>query len=346
VPPVAAAPLSYERASRSPQARQQLFRNVWLPLAFGLLGFFATAMWVQLHGITQGGLIAFALVLGMTAVPVVLVIIGWGILQASKLGPSIGSFAIAALKILSIIVMTDAGVLWVFQFLLWVGAIDRYMSIRGLIWILVLVFACVVFIIRAGSVVLFNFQDDDFVAAGPTLAMIAWGGHFVLFLVLFVALAVMARSAQNARVARLAAASATPAAGVTSATTAPASLGPTAADRQIMRDAYQNLVVREARDWGRQFSLNRKIDALVEKLYAAGAVKVYISTRGSPSGRPTLIYIELPADPAARSAFEEVYQTYQQENALAPPPPGADPPMQKFMAIHLLTVAQRFSRSL
>ena len=73
----------------------------------------------------------------------------------------------------------------------------------------------------------------------------------------------------------------------------------------------------------------RNVGTVIDRMYGAGAVRVYIDT-GSP---PYLIgYVELPSDPTKRNRCEAIAIGCFQSNGLVPPL-VAPPATQKYLLV-------------
>jgi hypothetical protein len=338
-PPVlsGAATLGYEAAPSEDDLAAHPWRNVWFPTLFLIGGLLATFLWVHFTITTRGAFVLFWFVVAASAFTVTAVFVAYGLLFARKLERTTASFMTAAVKVLSILAITDALVLWVWNYLVWVGVIARHMSgVRLIEW---LFFFCVVAIIKAASYCLFNTQDDDFVAAGFPLACLAWLGHFAFAIVIIFVLAGIAHAAKQSRTTVMRVSPAAPAPAVTTRPTTSAPAGPgalaaTPADQAIVKKILSGIEVKEAREWKQsRFKKDPSTDALVDHLYAAGAKRVYVDELSMETGRARILYAELPSDPKIESDCEKAYLDYAKQNNI--PPKTTRGETRRFMVIEL-----------
>lgn len=227
--------------------------------------------------------------------------------------------------------------------------------------ILVLLFFCVSFVIKASSQLLFGAQEDDFVAAGLPLAGASWVAHFVVLIAMLVGLGAMLGGAGSASGGG--GGGGTPVAvapsdgGGDDSTASPAAPGaadendprspgfrftkprtrpagqsaasgerlPSARERDLLAAMNQGIAVREGREW-RQTRVgdDRKTDALVRSLYAAGASGVFVDLRAVRGGRPMVAYAFAEWGSETRAKCEEAYQGYLAENRLPPRAPRGE----------------------
>src|SRR4051812_38260117 len=113
-------PLSYEATRPVAQTSAHPWRDVWLPSIFLAAGAIGTFVWIRTNDIQRGGLILFLFVLAASLLPVVAAFVGYGLLYGKQLELPVASFATAAFKVLAILLITDAVVLWVLEYFIWV----------------------------------------------------------------------------------------------------------------------------------------------------------------------------------------------------------------------------------
>jgi hypothetical protein len=321
---------------KAPNLMMRSLRNVWLPTAFLVLGFLGTTLWVGSQFARAGGAGALGFVLLFTAAPVFLVFLGFGKMRGQDLGLSFVSFVTGAFKITSLILAADAVVLWIFE---WLRRIDAYTfhSVRGMMLIAALFVASVIFVIKAGSLCLFYSQDDDFVAAGFPLAMISWGAHFVLFIVLAIVFANMSTTQQAAIATSFNIPVMAPVTQPVEAapSTAPVvkEYLPTPGDRGIQQELNNTEMVWDAVGWkNNRYFDDHLVDELVDKLLAAGALHVYVNFSGAKNARPNFGYAMLPLNDEGRARVRAVYDKYVEENNITTSQP--EPDLNRFIILH------------
>jgi hypothetical protein len=290
---VAAVPaLAYHAPENPIQFHVHPLRDLWLPSVVLLAGILTLSMSVSGSRSKPFILLAFWLLIAITALPPILLFLGYGLLNSRKLQIAIRSYFIAAFKFLAVIIATDAAIM----------ALSAY---GGFSWspaYLLASFCCAAIAIAGTWGCFFTSSDDDFHKAGLLLSIAVWVIHFLLLVFAFGILASIVNS-RKARTVPPPSASRSPAwmtakiAGIT--------------DRQIQSAAAQGLLVREAREWRSvRYGNNSAVDTLVEGLYAAGATKVYVDMRNGGMLHPAVAYVELPANPAEVAACLSAYQAY------------------------------------
>jgi hypothetical protein len=109
-------------------------------------------------------------------------------------------------------------------------------------------------------------------------------------------------------------------------------IAPTEADRALMKDISIGILLVEGRDWKRtRIGKDPTADALVDRMYAAGAERVYIDRRGGISGKPARLYVQLPASAEGQASCRAAYQAYLQENSITLPP--LQPATRRFLLV-------------
>jgi hypothetical protein len=262
---------------------------------------------------------------------------------APAMGVSFGLLRTAVLKIAAVIIFTDAALLWLHSIMVASGAIrPGHVFGPGSVTVYI---GTAALLIMCAAWYLFDIDAEDAAKFAAPTAIISQLSNFVLLILLAAVLSAVVgpihrrsppaptalgtpASITVPTTAPVAAANATP----TTAALAGAAIAPTPADRAVMQDAIGGILLVEARDWKRmRMGKDPDADALVERMYAAGAQRVYIDRRGSTGGRPTRAYVELPSDPDAQQRCRDEYQAYLQQTGLTPP--AAQSSLRRFLLV-------------
>jgi hypothetical protein len=299
-------------------------RNLIFPAvyAIGALVVFFTCL-PQLFG-TLPAVGACILLLGST-----LVLAGgfliYGLIRGRQMEIKIGSFAVAAFKILAIVLVTDAVAIALSTYWVNIGVFSRHMKLT--IFLLLsfpaIYIAVIGIVLWVASWGVFNNQDDDFVAAGFPIAAGGWAAHFVLFIGTIIGIHVY-------KVATYVPPPPPP------PPPAPVNTGPpplpvTDADAKIIERIHRGFIVIEGRHWAQMRIKNdHGVAALVETMYNAGADRVYVDMESSyMDGHPSKVYVQLPDNPAQQGTCK----TAADKVLAGTPTLGAPGEYQKFIAM-------------
>jgi hypothetical protein len=314
-------------------------RDIYLPTGLLILGFLTSLVWIVHQGRwgTRESMVIFELAYGAMLIKVaILSLLAW--LIASKTGGSFGTPAATILKISALVVLLDAVFLW-----LRTGMIDTRMmspSGRGPGGTIVLQLLVLVFTALFVTHFIYKLDDEEATTFGCLMAI----GNVVVNTMLVLAVAaglhlLIAAKARTATVVSLPPTNKTLAT-VRSSDTA---ITPTTADRQIANRISLGIpVVFEGREWKQMFVLHdstKPMSDLIDQMYAAGALKVYIDMAEDPAAHmpehhAAKAYVELPIEGAQRTACAEVARAYRGKDGLAPVFPTA-PATGKFLTIDL-----------
>lgn len=164
------------------------WRQFLIPLVFFIVGFAATIEWAVTDISVPHGEVLFWFLMMVSVSLMAAVFLAYGIFRSGKLGISQISFASATLKLVAILFLADAAMLWFYYLLRSTGAMVARMTVVDWVALLLLFIGGLVLVIFLTSYCLFYSQEDDFVAMRTPLAAGAWGLHFVTMIVLFAVL--------------------------------------------------------------------------------------------------------------------------------------------------------------
>jgi hypothetical protein len=345
---VTPAALGYGRGRRSEHEKQlrsdKLYdgpRDIYVPVGLLVAGFIGMVLWALLAVETDFRMSVIVLMASALSTAIkTIVLVGVGYALAARVGVSFGTFWSALLKFGAIIIFTDTLLLWLEQIIRYTGAIDSHG--RGSIWILAMELMGATAVIAMLLNYLFDMDRDETIwVAGP----IAFASMVVGFILKFVLLAVIE--------AILAGAPASPAPAAAGPTTAPtgqagsAQAPPLAApepaptdqteqDRIITRRIEgQSPFVKEAHEWFEHRVLRgRGQKPLFERLSEAGVKRMYIDMQSS-GGLGGKLYVELPQNPAGRTACFDAYETYCEDARARLDPAEAKDQGQRYLTIEL-----------
>ncbi len=307
--PVAAfaeAPLDYQAISQP--ADQELTpvglgRDVVVPCAVLLAGVFGFSFAVaSTHNASPAICLMRAWILiSVTALPPMLAFIGYGLIAARRLRLTLGAFFIASLKLLAVLIATDAVIMTVTTF-------------GGFRWDpahLLTCFGWAAAVTAGLGFGLFGSSRDPFRRAGLLVGILVWITHFLL-LIFVISLLSSFINSRRPVVNSFAVSGAGP-----GRSRLQASSGMT--DRQVTNAAAKGFEVREGREWkAMRYGNTSDADILIEGLYGSGANKVYVDLRFGGIVRPAVAYVELPSDPVRVAKCLAAYQAYLDTAQLPP----------------------------
>jgi hypothetical protein len=286
-----------------------------------VFGFAAILAWLEFHGRFVVQAIVLMVLLAGTAMVVktiMLSLLAWYI--ASTSGGSFGNPLTTILKIAGLIVGLDAATLWTWTAMVAVGAITPsgqfYIGKTLLVLFLVTLVAAAIV-----AQLLYGLHGDE---ANLFSRFIA-GGNLVMNVLLLVGLVVVVHALANAVLhAKAVAANSIPTSANQPQTASSASAAniTTDADRQIAsRIGRGDPSILEGRDWEMSILFGKKekpLGALIDQMYIAGAMKVYVDTFGDgrtdPTAGPAKIYVELPSSTEQRAACFDLAGEFQDQN--------------------------------
>ena len=288
-------------------------RDLYVPLALLVIGFFATIGWA-VHEINSG----FAAILFASFIATFFTAVKTGILLlaafsfAPQLGISFGRLGPAILKFAAIILLTDAALLWWDDVIAAPLAPRHYISF-GRISISTLICAALISIC---SRYLFEMDAEEI---GTFCIPVAIASRFIGFLLNLLTVAIL--TAMFTRSAAAPAAGPGPTAR-RAPPTAAAVPGPAGApitelpepddDAIIANRIHKSGWVREARQWEEALRVTDKTN-FAKRMYDAGAKNVYYDFKIGVPKKPDVAYVQLPVDPKARAALIQAIQAYCNE---------------------------------
>ncbi|HEX4055232.1 MAG TPA: hypothetical protein VHX86_13290 [Tepidisphaeraceae bacterium] len=315
-------------------------RDIYVPMVMFAAGVAAALIWVFTQ--TKAGTPAPVLAAFLTwmlrlvddAIPIALAL--WA---ATRFGVGFGSLGSTLLKFGAIATLIVSAELWLPNVLKATGA----MSDSGQapwFYIVLLSYCLATTFMAIACLYLFRMDINDVAMFAITYLVI--GVIFdlaVALAVVVVAGMVHAKTIGAAPASAPLAAVAIVTAGSPAATSAaPAAMVSTFFDQVILRRIHQQLPVQqvfEGNQWKQSFrymAADKLTGGLIDRLYAAGAVKVYIDTNG---GLHPLAYAELPLDNNKRVACADVASAYRRDNGLRPESAAAANLTRQFLIIPL-----------
>jgi len=300
-------------------------RDLYVPLALLVIGFFATIGWA-VHEINAGfAAIVFASFIAtfFTAVKTgILLLAAFGF--APQVGISFGRLGPAILKFAAIILFTDAALYWFDILRDMLGGQPHAPRIPliifiGRISISTLILAVLISILCR---YLFDIDGSDI---GTFCIPVAIASRFIGFLLqlLTVALltAIFTPSPATPAGAGATARGAPPpnaAAAAAGTTTAPAGMPPLTNlpdqddDDIIATRIHKSGWVREARQWEEALRVTDDTH-FAKRMYDAGAKNVYYDFKIGTPKKPDVAYVQLPTNPKARATVIQAIQAYCKE---------------------------------
>ena len=347
-------------------------RDVYLPYGLcvaGGLAIFAWAMYAL--GVRSDGIAMVSVVAGLITLIKTGVILGLALMFAPKLGISFGDFGTAVRKLVAVVVVSDAALLWAGTIMDELGATrPGWISLREVVIRVVLAAA----IISALCHFLFDMDAEETGMFAVPLALISLVLGFVLKIAAFVALAalfgggaeaddaVSGASGEVAAATRPAtgsaptgaaadaqsepgetpAAAATPGAGAASEATPPTAeaadegnVGAISGDEAVVRRMRDTRFIRDGMAWAtsREGEPERK---LVMSFLTKGATKVSFDFKGGKNQRPAKLYIELPStSPRVRAPLFKLHLDYRRDNQIESDPQIVQDHGQRFLVLEL-----------
>jgi hypothetical protein len=314
--------------------------DVYLPTALLIIGLLASFGWIVHQGKwgTRESIVIFQLTGAAILIKVaILSFVAW--LFARKSGGSFGTPATTILKIAALVIFLDAVFLWLRTGMTESGMMSA--SGRGprgtiMLELLVLVFTAL-FVARF----VYRLDDNEATTFGCLIAV----GNLMVNVALVLAVAAGLHLLIAART-RSSAMATVPSPANTLASTSSSStpIADTSADRQIARRISQGSpIVFEGRQWKQVFFLrnsDKPTSNLIDQMYAAGALKVYIDVVGGQTvegvaAHPTAeMYVELPVEQVQRAKCSNIALAYRSENGVSSAPPFT-PVDGRFLVIDL-----------
>ena len=301
-------------------------RDLYVPLALLVIGFFATIGWA-VHEINAGFVaILFASFIAtfFTAVKTgILLLAAFGF--APQVGISFGRLGPTILKFAAIILFTDAALYWFDILRDTLGGQPHAPRIPLIIYIGRVSISTLVLAVLISILCRYLF-DMDGSDIGTFCIPVAIASRFIGFLLqlLTVALltAIFTRSAATPAGAGTTASGAPPpnaaAAAPAGTTTAPAGMPPLTDlpelddDDMIANRIHKSGWVREARQWEEALRITDDT-AFAKRMYDAGAKNVYYDFKIGVPKKPDVAYVQLPTTPKARATLIQAIQTYCKE---------------------------------
>jgi hypothetical protein len=348
-------PLDYRHSQEIREARLFSFkaitepvRDVYAPATILAIGFLAAMAWALTQtNMGAVGVIATCVAAGILTLVKVAVLIGLALLVAPALDISFGLMGPAILKFAAIIIFVDTAELWLNAIFRATGAISP--SGQTSLYIILPRLGLATTLIGIMCFYLFSMEPNEVALFAIPMAIVSWLVEFVLDVVLFIIVsAVMAahHAAVVAATAPPAAAPAgAPAATVPSAAPAapvPAAVPATEFDLQIIQRVNEH-VAQEGNQWKLSYhysAFDKRTGDLIDRMYAAGAFRVYIDLLAgvSHAGDHTVLsreaYVELPASDDQMAACLDVAHAYRTANGQP-----ADSPMdfaaRRFIVVDL-----------
>jgi len=308
------------------------WRDLYVPVAIYLIGFMAALLWIgaESHAGTTG-LIAMSLGAGALTLIKTAVLICLALLLAPPMGISFGLFWPAILKFAAIIILTDAALLWLDAGLKSIGGISA--SGRAPYQIIFVRLGLAAALISCCSYYLFNMDVDEVAIFAIPMAIVSWLIGFVLALILLPSFraSVTPTPWSPAKSPVPAVARVSPIPFPTSAPTGIFQLPPGQRSALVERTIAQRISkdgpdLHEGRQWEQTAMADASTGQLIEKLYAAGAVKVYVdvpAVHGS-ARMPRLfrIYVDQPSTDAGKAACQQAAIAYQRTSGPWPSSAG------------------------
>lgn len=313
--------LAYERPAPRPETfgeSKDLVREIYVPVGVVILGYAGTLAWVGYHG----GLVFAAVATTVIVLATVLMVIKTAVLSAfawylsRQSGGSFGHPVGTIVKIAGLVVALDAATLWAISAMVALGAITPRGGFYPVKTLVVLFLATLVVAALIAQLV-YGLHGDEANFFSRFMA----GGNLCINVVLVIVLTVVAHNAATARrqaQARAAASAAqtlntTPQA---SSTSSPSSIvAETDADRAIkLRLSKNNPFITDLQEWKTSLAFRKSdvpLDRFLERVYVAGATKVYIDTSG---GGFTRAYVDLPGDRQHRDACFDIVTDARAQN--------------------------------
>lgn len=327
VPPQAPT-LSYERPApqrESAETSRELLREIYIPVGVVILGYAGTLAWVGYHGRLVFAAVATTVILASLLMVIKTVALSlFALYLARNSGGSFGHPVGTVLKIAGLVVSLDAATLWAISAMVVLGAITPRGGFYPIKTLLVLFFATLVVAALIAQLV-YGLHGDEANFFSRFMA----GGNLAINVLLVIVLAVVAHNAATAR--RQAQARAAAAAAQTSSISSPTSsssstMQETDADRAIKLRLSKNPLITDLQGWKTSIAFRKSdvpLSRFLERVYVAGATKVYVDTSGGGVSR---IYVDLPSDRQQRDACFEIITAYSTQNrnmVVKPSPPTA-----------------------
>jgi len=325
-------PLDYRRSQEAREARLFSFaaitdpiRDVYVPATILAIGFLAAMAWaLSQTNMGARGAIATCIAAGILTLIKVGVLIGLALLVAPALGISFGLMGPAILKFAAIIIFVDSAELWLSVIFRATGAISP--SGQTSWYIIFPRLGLATTLISIMCFYLFRMEPNEVAMFAIPMAIISWLVEVVLEVVLLMIVGAVVALHH----AQVVAAAAAPSGGAPiSAVPATAPVGPSPApvqstqfDLVIIHRVNQH-AAQEGNQWKLQYhssAFDKRTDDLIDKEYAAGAVRVYIDfgLGAGPVTSHTVIhpraYVELPASDDQMAACLDVAHAYRTAN--------------------------------
>jgi hypothetical protein len=252
---------------------------------------------------------------------------------AAMFGLGFGSLGSTLLKFGSLVFCIAAAQLWLPAVLKATGS----MSASGqapMLYVLLLEYCFATLFIALASMLLFRMDVNEMALLAITYLVV---GILFDLLVALIAFAIVGAVNSKTAAAPPPPAAAVPVATATAAfaTPAPAAAVPTVFDRVVGKRIHDpNLAITEGNQWKQSnhfLPADKAIDGLIDQMYAAGAVTVYIDAHARPH---PMAYVQLPQDNAKIKACTTVAHDYRQANGF-PPSPAADRLMRTYVVVLL-----------
>ncbi len=342
------APLDYRntKVARDAKKREQdsltdPIRDLYVPAGLIVAGMLSSLIYVfsQTHLGINGVMILSVLVAILTAIK-----IGAMIFTALALAPLIGiSFGIlshAILKFTAIIISIDAATLWVDVIFKATGAISPN-GLTPILYLMFVHFALAVMLLGGLSAYLFSLDWNEVAMLAIPMAILSWIVGLIVTVILFALLAAFAVALVASNPSKLPIPMFTPphvatpptvivpggAAPISRApavpSTQPDAGGMTEVDHTIywrIHPPNGRTHVMGANKWKQMLTrsaANDPTNILIDQMYGAGAVNVYIDLVGGisdppiPGARVPKMYVELPAEDSKATACFAVAKTFR-----------------------------------
>ncbi|HEY1923170.1 MAG TPA: hypothetical protein VGG44_10510 [Tepidisphaeraceae bacterium] len=331
--------LNYRGEDHSPQSERFNFdnmnepvRDLFVPTAMLVAGFLGAILWVFLQPKAGPGIVMImAFLTGAATLIKTAILIGLAFVIAPRLGISFGLVGPAILKFAAIIILVDTAELWMETAFKASGAISANGRTTG--YIILPRIGLATTLISLSCYYLFSMDRNDVAMFAVPAAFISWLTGFIMNMIVIGILAGMIAALHHKRVAQ-AAPIAPPAFAAIAATlvpsthtrTIPAPLAPTPFDGAILKRIQNQSGVTEVFE-GNQWKMqnhyaasDRLTAGLIDQMYNAGAVRVYIDTIGVHAAtgagpvRRMVAYVQLPADPKQIQICHDIAESFRLAN--------------------------------
>jgi hypothetical protein len=325
--------------SHSDDSFAEKLDKFYKPLALLAMSILAMAVWSKVH-VTHGVLgsaVFFFLVSSITAIKAaILSCAAWWI--AGKLGGNFGSPLPMILRIASLVVALDACSAWLVELMIHTGALS--VGGEGPIRSWVVHFICLVIAGYAITQYYFGAEEHEARIFGTVVAI----GNWVVTVVIVVALFAIVGAMHNARNSARAALTAPP-------PPSPVTVAAMNGDMAMRNRISGGMGLVNAHEWKESEAARGAagpVFTLLDDLYRAGAIKVYVEGGGTRMGRnavsgPSRFVVELPSSATARAQCMKVAKAFRASlgNAASSP---TDNPESQFLIIDLKNPDIRESR--